>query len=385
MPDTSQPLSAFPEANRITAVPTKDRSKLGRGYYVIVSRETKKALGLGRMGALVFAHPALRQVVDERKIRDYLAIHCRVRVDKAMSGPADQVCVDQTLRNALGIPFTLFPLLTRSSELTSKLPLYLFPARRSWTARLRVLIASIFGIRFVAARSAPSAVADIEKGYARLPEDLLSVMGALPADNVVVERPVATGDLTQPKFRIIAEHLSSAVASKAFIDDRIKRAADSTPPPGKGLLPFLSARGGQLTLPRRYPDTRKLLYHFADFEAAGLIPAGAAGQLQQHEEVEPDIPPIFMDYDARCKGVPKDAVDGPADYLTPFMVRRSILSAAARDSIGTAFTVTISVIQFAFFFFADKSDITRWQWIAGICVASALSLSLMVARLRQQV
>lgn len=366
--------------------PTRNRSKLGRGYYVIVSRETKKALSLGCTGVLVFVHPALRKIDDDRKVRDYLAIHCRVHVNKKANGAVDEVCLDQTLRNALGIPFALFPVLIGSANLPGKLPLYLFPARRSWSAQLRLLAASIFGIRFIAARSAPAAVADIEKGYARLPDDLLSVMGALPADNVVVERPVALGDFADPKFHIISEHLSSAIASKVFVDDRNSRAADEpAPPPRLSVLAFLAKPPAAASTPRRYPNVQKLLYKFSDFEADGLIPAGTAEQLTQHQAIEPDVPPIFMDYDARCKGVPKNAESGAADYLTPFMVRRSILSAAARDSISTAFTVTISIIQFAFFFFATKAAITPWQWIIGVVIALAVSLGLMIARLRQQV
>jgi hypothetical protein len=373
----------FPYENAVVASATNDRSRLGRGYYVIVTPKTKKSLGLGRWAALVFVHPALAQLNDDRIMRDYLSIHCRVRVDRTMTDELGKVCLDQTLRNALGIPFGLFP------ALRSNLPLFLFPASRTWLATLRLTIASVFGLRFLAARSAPAAVADIEKGYVRLPDDLLSVVGALPADDVVVERPIAVGGPKLTKFRIISEKLSTAIASKGFLDDRRERSGSGelAPPAKSGLLDRfrMASPAAHVPLNLRYPKTRDLLYDYKTFADAGLIEPHAASGLAALEGTETDVPSIFMDRDARAKGIASDKPTEAADYLTPFMVRRSILSAAARDSLGTAFAVTISLIQFPLIFVANKAGISVNQWIVGVIVALIVSLALMIARLRQQI
>lgn len=345
----------FPHENAIAASATTDRSRLARGYYVIVAPKTKKSLGLGRWAALVFVHPSLARIDDDRKMRDYLAIHCRVRVDKRLTDELGKVCLDQTLRNALGIPFGLFP------ALKPELPLFLFPASRTWLATLRLIVASVFGLRFLAARSAPAAVADIEKGYVRLPDDLLSVIGALPADDVVVERPIAVGGPRLTKFRIISEKLSTAIASKGFLDDRRDRSGSGelAPPAKSSLLDRfrMASPPEHLPLNLRYPRTKDLLYDYKTFADAGLIEPDVVTGLAALEITETDVPSIFMDRDARTKGINPDNPTEAADYLTPFMVRRSILSAAARDSLGTAFAVTISLIQFPLIFVANKAGI----------------------------
>lgn len=92
-----------------------------------------------------------------------------------------------------------------------------------------------------------------------------------------------------------------------------------------------------------------------------------------------------MNRDARARGIASDKPTEAADYLTPFMVRRSILSAAARDSLGTAFAVTISLIQFPLIFVANKAGISVCQWIIGVTLAMIVSLAIMIARLRQQI
>ncbi|CAH0354388.1 hypothetical protein [Sphingobium sp. CECT 9361] len=373
----------FPPENAIAASATTDRARLARGYYVIVTPKTKKALGLGRWAALVFVHPVLAHIDDDRKMRDYLAIHCRVRVDRRMPDELGKVCLDQTLRNALGIPFGLFP------ALKPELPLFLFPASRTWSATLRLIVASVFGLRFLAARSAPAAVADIEKGYVRLPDDLLSVIGALPADDVVVERPIAVGGPKLTKFRIISEKLSTAIASKGFLDDRRDRSGSGqlAPPAKSSLLDRfrMASPPTHLPLNLRYPRTKDLLYDYKTFADAGMIEPNVVTGLAALEVTETDVPSIFMDRDARTKGINPDRPAEAADYLTPFMVRRSILSAAARDSLGTAFAVTISLIQFPLIFVANKAGISVCQWIAGVTVALIVSLALMIARLRQQI
>ncbi|TGX49176.1 hypothetical protein E5A73_20285 [Sphingomonas gei] len=300
-----------------------------------------------------------------------------------MTDEVGKICLDQTLRNALGIPFGLFP------ALKPELPLFLFPASRTCSATLRLFVASVFGLRFLAARSAPAAVADIEKGYVRIPDDLLSVIGALPADDVVVERPIAVGGPKLTAFRIISEKLSTAIASKGFLDDRRDRSGSGelAPPAKSSLLDRFRTASPPAHLPLnlRYPRTKDLLYDYRTFADAGLIEPEVAKSLAALEVTETDVPSIFMDRDARTKGINPDRPTDAADYLTPFMVRRSILSAGARDSLGTAFAVTISLIQFPLIFVANKAGISVCQWIAGVTVALVISLALMIARLRQQI
>lgn len=371
------------DIRRVRIRPTLDRSTFKPGYFIVVSPEAKKALGLGRWAALVFVHPALTAVQDDKKKRDYIAVHCRVHVDKTRASTAEfvdgvhVVCIDQTLRNALGIPYGLF------RELCPDLPLYLFPAERSWSAGIRLAVASLFGVRFLAARAATAAVPDIEKGYVRLPDDLLSVIAAVSADNVVVERPVAIGAAPRSRFQIISEHMSTATASSGFLADRMTRSQGLEPTAPTMRDRILGPREQQ-AISRRYPNTTEILYRYKSFVDAKLVSPDRAKQHADDEMIETDLPPIFMDYDLRHKGLPQDNPDDGADYLTPFMVRRSILSAAARDSLATAFALTVSLIQFAFYF-ADKTKLDRGDLLLGIGVALGVSGLLMLCRLRQQV
>lgn len=351
----------------MNAKATDDRRNLAGDYYVVVSPDLAHRLKLRSWAALVHAHPALPRIDDPRKKRDYIAIHCRVFVELGYGArhlDSDTILVDQTLRNALGIPFSIFPKIEGVTPARDgPFKLYLFPASRNPLDSLRRSISSVFGTRYVAVRSTPAAVVDIEKGYVRVPDDVLNVVGAQSADDLVVERPIAlAGDIIE-KFSIISERVSTAAASAAFLERRQKLVSEPT---------------------HRYPDSRKVLYDYTNFAKSGVISWNQVRALAGREQVESDIPPIFMDLDARRQGTWNFPDQSEADYITPFMVRRSVWSAAMRDSLTTVTTFGLTMFQL-WFFFAEKTKIRPEELVAGVAVALLVSLGFLAARLRQQI
>lgn len=356
----TEPASVFREENRVEIRGTNDRSKFPSGYSAVVGRKMARALSLGQWAVLAFEHPALeREDLDGLNFRTpYTAIHCRVVIDPRLDeNGQDCIEVDQTLRNALGIPLRVF------RDLGS-MPTFLLPASRPLWGRLSLSLARLFGIRFVAVRCRSASVPDIEKGYVRAPLDACRALAAYDFDKVTLERPFAirseSGEINS--FRILTTTTSLFPASDEFLREREDLSRE---------------------FPARYPDVRRRLYDYRQFIRSGFLSEKAA-QSADSKLAEPDLPPIFMDLDVRRFGT-GDYPDQTADHATAFIARRSILSALARDSTQTGVIFSLAVVQFMLVFDFQPKGVTGLEIAFSLICGLIAALVFTVFRLRQQI
>jgi hypothetical protein len=365
----------FAERQRVTIRAT-ERRPLGKpDYYIVLSRNDADRLGLDTWGVLAFLHPALTGCAGHQGADPFTAIHCRLEIRNDTPESRDDappcVAVDQTLRNALGIPFRVFKNIYGGN-------FFLLPGRRSGLALAKRSLAEIFGIRYLAFRCQSAHVPDIEKNYVRVPADALKALAAQEGDELIIERPVAVCDQagTIGHFIIGEVRMSTLAASDRFIDDRARI---------------------RRSYPDRYPDAQAMLYDYEVFRAAGLLCAPESGG---SNVPEPDVPPIFMDADTRalwtsnlkriilrCKSDSnlEEFSRNPATFVTAMMVRRSIRSALARDSIQTGIAFLIVLIQFTLAMDLDPNRVSLREILVSLVVAIIVSTMLLIARLRQQV
>lgn len=351
----SSPLSTckLPASHLVTVTATGDRGGK-KAYIVQISEKTARDLGLKRWATLAFEHPVFsfhaKLKLSEPK---FLAIHCQVQVRDGI--PDGIAAVDQTLRNALGVPVRSF------KDLTG-LRFFLLPARRSRWNRVRTRVSSLFGTRYLAFRASVSAVSDIEKGYVRVPCDTLITLGLSEGDDLIVERPFAVvgPDGYVHRFEIADKKFSTFGASDRMLDERDRLEAE---------------------FEERYPVARPVLYHYDYFVRAGYWKDTQKPELKDQSLSEPDVPPIFMDQDARSFGVKKFSGNNPAYYLTPLIVRRSIRSVISRESLQTGATFGIALIGVVM----TSSAATGPRLFFGVVGAGAITAILLILRLRQQV
>jgi len=365
-------MTMFPESQKVAIQATSRRPTGKPDYFIMASRQQVQRLKLDEWAVLVFMHPAF-----ERLNRDvpFLSIQCRVGVDDNLGVPSvvgtpTCVAVDQTLRNALGIPFRVFRQLTGGEY-------YLLPAARQGVPQLRRELAQVFGFRSIAVRCHSAHVPDIEKSYVRVPQDVLKAVGVQESDDLILERPlpVAGRDGIIRKFVISEVRMSALAAGDAFLRER------------KTLMKCF---------PTRFRDAQRDLYDYADFSKSGLFKT----EVPERQLPEPDVPPTFMDAETRAswsvdtfrRSLPGFTVDEargigsePADYLTPLMIRRSIRSALARDSLQTGITFLVVLIQLTLALDLEPGRVSGTEIALALLIASCVSLILLIFRLRQQV
>ncbi|MBX3478287.1 MAG: hypothetical protein KF910_11805 [Brevundimonas sp.] len=353
------PTACFRPANLVTIRGTRDRSRFPEGYSVVVGPRLAKQMGIGRWAVLAFEHPALAEVRDGLNFcNPYIAVHCQVVKDARLDAEEAVIEVDQTLRNALGIPLRIF------RDLGS-MPVFLLPARRTFWNRLGLGAARLFGIRFVVFRCKSASVPDIEKGYVRAPIDASQALGAQDFDKVSVERSFAVTDTEGfvQRFDIRARTTSLFPASSEFLAEREELSR---------------------LFPARYPNARLHLYDYGQFVEHGFLSRSRARASMKAGMIEPDLPPLFMDLDMRRMGVGRYPGQA-ADHSTALVVRRSILSAVARDSTQTGVIFSLGVVQ-VLLAFDFVPGVTAWEEIAvSLLVGLAAAVVFTIARLRQQV
>ena len=204
--------SPLPSDRLLSVVPTRKRRK-GLYYCVQINRTTAKQFGVSKWIVAAFEHPAISKNprLKEREL-PFTAVHGWVDVREDI--PDGVAAVDQTIRNALGMPVPVFPDL-------KDLKIALFPARRSLWHRIRTWCAGLFGIRYMALRAKAADVADMEKSYVRIPGAALRSLGVLEADDVIVERPFAIfeGDIVR-SFHISYLRISAFLANDNMLEYR---------------------------------------------------------------------------------------------------------------------------------------------------------------------
>lgn len=152
---------------------TRHRRDARDDYVIVVHPELARARGLKRFA--VVSHDC----GDGRSLRVYGRL-----VEDGDMDPGE-IRLDQTLRNAIGIPFDLGG--------ARAYPLELFPLKLGFLASLRELATRWLGRRYLFLRVAKLNPPDIEKDICRVPLDALRLMGTAEGNRIVLVSCVPQG------------------------------------------------------------------------------------------------------------------------------------------------------------------------------------------------
>lgn len=295
---------------------TTDRTGARADYIIRLRRDRKRGENLGRFAVVLYDHPNLEDHPDVK-----LSVPARVVLDARVVG--DEVSVDQTLRNALGIKFAFDEKATFVE---------LAPLRVPWGRRFKNHVAYWFGCRYLVFRVSHARISDLEKDIVRLPTESFKLLGCEDGDRVVIEQAVRQED---GSYRLRGLSARAYAATDQMIGERRK---DQDKEMEQGLY-------------ARYPLCEGIL------------------------DVRPDIPPIFID------GYLRSQLEGPHERQRPknapvrrdyalhtVWVRRDILNVFIKDvrDIGIVFLLAIIT---AFAAFGLKSI---WALAGAGIVATAL-------------
>ncbi|MFQ6112628.1 MAG: hypothetical protein ACE5NG_00920, partial [bacterium] len=115
--------------------------------------------------------------------------------------------MDQTLRNAIGIPF--------EAGRHERKDLKLFPLVLNWKQKLRVFITSLLGRRYLFLRVAKPHPPDIEKNICRVPKDALALIGTAEGNRIVlvscVQKKEGLGVYTLKNYSLKAFDLNESM------------------------------------------------------------------------------------------------------------------------------------------------------------------------------
>ncbi len=356
------------ESNLFNFTGTGDRSFARKSDFYIVKLHPKRmrALGIGRWAALVYRHPLATKThwsefpgrMRPSNISGYLVVHCRVT---SMNGsevqeaartyaeleklefpgvcnpvtrtPAAKIAlmkfiieheerisryaqIDQTLRNALGIPFCF-------GNSQKDLDIFVYPLKKrdqlgNWVVRL-------FGRRYLYFRICSGDVPDIEKNIVRIPENSFQLLGMEEGGSIVVERALKSRLRSDGKidyFYTAQQKVKAFHASKHALAERERNEA---------------------SYPERYFPAKRYLY------APGEFRRHYRGRPFRPGSAEPDIPKMMADLDFRRGDVQDGGDDRRAEYnapmtpLTAVAVRRGIWDIILKEfqSFGLALIIAL--------------------------------------------
>lgn len=239
--------------NNFYVLPTKDRIGTKDDYKISVNSAVKKRLILGAFAVVIYQSPNIN-----RKLKAV----CRVVVDETLD--ETQVRVDQTLRNAVGIPF-------KYDKKDTTVEIY--SLRLSRCQSLKNFISHILGRRFQFFRVCKADIPDIEKSFCRIPESAFNILGCEVGDNLVCESPIFEENF----YKLKAYKIKGYEASEEMIGGREKME--------------------EKDISARYPSAEKLL------------------------EVSPDIQRVFLDAHTRetLKVDPIDPICVSRDLVNLFL------------------------------------------------------------------
>jgi len=161
---------------------TTDDQRAKAPYDFVVALKPSVASSLG-----LHKYVVISRIVDDNenqppdKKKPLTVYGVLVRDDKLA---VDEIRMDQTLRNALGISFT-----TGEHERSD---LAIYPVKTTVLQKLRGIITSWLGRRYLFLRVAKLYPPDIEKNICRVPADALSLMGTDEGNRVVLAGCVET-------------------------------------------------------------------------------------------------------------------------------------------------------------------------------------------------
>ena len=131
----------------------------------------------------------------------FLKTHCRVIVDKSLND--SEIRVDQTVRNAIGIPYGY-------DEKTTKVEVY--PLNLSLPQSMNEYISYFLGRRYLFLRVNISDIPDLEKNLSRIPLEAFKLLGTNESNRIVLESPILNNKkYILKKFDIKAFELSHQI------------------------------------------------------------------------------------------------------------------------------------------------------------------------------
>lgn len=258
---------------------TDDRKAARSDYIMIIHPETARERHLGRFAAVEYT-PQKRQLMERVRQNGSGVLRVACRVVRSEDVGQDYVRLDQTLRNALGIP----------QELVGQAMVMVYPLDLSLLQSFQDVVSRLLGRRFLFFRVCKAFPTDMEKDFCRLPSDAFRVMGCDPGDKVVCEAVIP--DARRPgRFRLLSRTMRAYDVSDRMLDKRIEEENDN---------------------PDRYPPSERLL------------------------GVKPDLLRIFLDQDGRGRlGV---------DVLDPVRCRRNLLDLFSKQLREFGIVMLLSVL-----------------------------------------
>lgn len=350
----------------------------------------RNALNIRNWAVVVFDHPLVRREHVAQNVRrpadiaGFTLCHCRVvginddlysvierkyehhRVSKPRfyetrerPSAGSLIEVDQTLRNALGIPFWV-------GRDNYDIPLYVYPARRASPLRSAIndKVTQYLGRRFLLFRIGKSAVPDIEKQLARMESEYFPVLG-MPVGSAAIAEVATVDRIDNGKvvdFMIVRKRIKAFEAGRRFMDERSKLKKDD---------------------PVRYFPADVYLYKpdwfLNDKHGFGGTPTSL-------EEAEPDIPPFFVDAHFRMTADKDGKTVNRMNDTTVVSVRRDLTDIFARELQEFGIGMALSLLPLFIFFLERKENSGGTFALLGIAVILPFVIFLMLLiRIRRQV
>ena len=178
----------------VTGTKTEHRKKAKDDYIIGINSVKKKQLCIGKFAVIT------HQIQYENKNK-LLKTHCMVIVDESLHD--SQIRADQTIRNAIGIPYGY-------DEETTTVKVY--PLNLSLFQSINEYISYLLGRRYLFLRVNISDIPDIEKNLSRIPLEAFKLLGTNESNRIVLESPIENNNkYILKKFDIKAFDLSHQI------------------------------------------------------------------------------------------------------------------------------------------------------------------------------
>ena len=176
---------------------TKHRKKAKDDYIICINSSKKKQLCIGKFA--VITHQ-----IQHENMKKLLKTHCRVIVDELL--PNYQIRTDQTVRNAIGIPY--------GHEKTTTVEVY--PLKLSLFQSINEYVSCIIGRRYLFLRVNKSDIPDLEKNLSRIPLEAFKLLGTNESNRIVLESPSNNNKdkYVLKKFNVKAFELSHQIIER---------------------------------------------------------------------------------------------------------------------------------------------------------------------------
>jgi hypothetical protein len=194
---------------------TRNRSGAKDDNIICVNSSIKKRMKLGRFAVVAHNPSVLRRknTLHNPNFKDKLVVPCRVVVDEKLAD--SQVRIDETLRNAIGIPFAYHE---SEPERVGGFMVEIYPLRLSLPQHFRDLFSYIFGRRYLFFRVSPASIPDLEKNLCMIPLHAFKLIGCEPGDKVVLE----SVSFEKNYFKLRSVKIKAYEAPKHLINKRVE-------------------------------------------------------------------------------------------------------------------------------------------------------------------